>query len=141
MSAQSAGRAGGPSDVRLSCAAADPAAGLAGLFDAWHMTGRALAKASPAKKRRIAEQVRFLAEHQRRFYESTVRHLREELGYGGLISCSNWKTTDAHLLDGLERWASPPAGTGTTRGFERRFRPPFSLAGSSERWSGPFAGP
>ncbi|OPX23985.1 MAG: hypothetical protein B1H04_03115 [Planctomycetales bacterium 4484_123] len=83
----------------------DPAAGLAGLFEAWHMTGRALAKASPAKKRRIAEQVRFLAEHQRRFYESTVRYLREELGYGGLISCSNWKTADAHLLDGLERWS------------------------------------
>ena len=77
--------------------------GRAGLFEAWHMTGAGLRNARPDKVRRVSEQVRFLAEHQRRFYASIRRYFREDLGCRGLVSASNWKTADAALLDALER--------------------------------------
>ena len=82
----------------------DPAAGRAGLFDAWHMTRAGLARAAPGQRRRISDQVRFLAEHQRSFYEKTASYLKKDLGYRGLVSASNWKVADAALLDALERW-------------------------------------
>ena len=74
------------------------------LLDAWHMTAGGLKQGGPDKRKRVADQVRFLTMHQLRFYQSTVRYFRDELGYRGLISCSNWKTADANMLDALERF-------------------------------------
>ena len=74
------------------------------LFDAWHMTGGGLKQASAERRRHISDQVRFLTEHQRAFFADMARHFRKDLGYGGLVSASNWKTADAALLDGLERY-------------------------------------
>jgi len=75
----------------------------AGLLDAWFMTRDGVAK-SGVPRQRISDQVRFLAELQRGYYADTVAYLREEIGYAGLVSCSNWKTADAEMLDALERY-------------------------------------
>ena len=71
---------------------------------AWFMTRAGLKEQNPALRRRIADQVRFLAELQRDFYQETIAYLREELGYKGLVVCGNWKTADDALLDRVERW-------------------------------------
>ncbi len=80
------------------------AEGRAGLYEAWHMTRSGLKHGGPNKRKRVADQVRFLAELQRKFYEDTVRYFKDELGYGGLVSCSNWKVADPALLDAIERY-------------------------------------
>jgi len=79
------------------------AEGRAGLMEAWHMT-RAGAHQSPEKRRRMGDQVRFLAGIQRGFYERTVRTMRDEIGYRGLVSCGNWVTADDEMLDAVERY-------------------------------------
>jgi len=79
-----------------------PAEGRMGLFDAWHMTAKG--HGTGGRKRRLGDQVRFLAEHQRAFYRDTVTYIRKELGSRSLIVCSNWKTADTRLLDPLERY-------------------------------------
>ncbi|HET6430439.1 MAG TPA: hypothetical protein VFJ30_18640 [Phycisphaerae bacterium] len=81
----------------------DAAAGRAGLFDAWHMTRDGLRQAGAGKRKRIADQVRFLAQQQRGFYEGMARFFRDDLGHRGLVSASNWQTADAGLLDAIER--------------------------------------
>ena len=78
--------------------------GAAAVMEAWHMTGAGLKNVPPAKVRRIGDQVRFLAELQRSFYADTVRYYKRDLKFGGLVSCSNWHTADADMLDALERW-------------------------------------
>jgi len=80
------------------------AEGTAAVTEAWHMTRAGLKNAPPAKVRRIGDQVRFLAERQRNFYADTVRYYKRDLKVGGLVSCSNWHTADADMLDALERW-------------------------------------
>lgn len=82
----------------------NPAQGRVGLYEAWHMTRAGLKQGGPDKVNRVGDQVRFLAELQRRFYSDTVRYMKEELGYGGLVSCSNWKVADAPTLDAIERY-------------------------------------
>jgi len=76
----------------------------AGLYEAWHMTTQGSQSGGPDKTKRIGDQVRFLTEHQRKFYDSIIRYLRDDLGYGGLISPSNWHVTDGPMLDALERY-------------------------------------
>jgi len=79
-----------------------PAEGRMALFDAWHMTRDGVKKSG--RSRRIRDQVRFLAEHQRAFYAATIDYFRRDLGLKSLVSCSNWTTADPVLLDALERW-------------------------------------
>ncbi|MDA1190203.1 MAG: hypothetical protein O3A46_00805 [Candidatus Poribacteria bacterium] len=81
----------------------DRANGHVGLFPAWDMTMEG-SHQSEAKTRRIGDQVRFLTEHQREFYATTTRYFKEELGYGGLVSPSNWHVSDGVALDALERY-------------------------------------
>ena len=47
----------------------------------------------------------FLAETKRTFYEGAVRFLRDDIGFQGLVSASNWTTADASILEPLEKWA------------------------------------
>jgi hypothetical protein len=82
----------------------DPAAGRAGLYQAWHMTGEGIRAGGPSKAKRVGDQVRFLTEVQRSFYADTVRYLKGELRLGGLVSASNWQVSDPALLDALERY-------------------------------------
>ncbi len=82
----------------------DAAAGRAGLYEAWHMTTNGSKAGGPDKTRRVGDQVRFLTEHQRGFYASIVKYFKEELGFGGLISPSNWHVSDGSMLDALERY-------------------------------------
>lgn len=79
------------------------AAGRAGLFAAWDMTA-AGAGQSPAKKARMAAQVRFLAETQRAFYADTAAWLKKEAGLKCLVNASNWRTADEAQLGAIERW-------------------------------------
>jgi hypothetical protein len=79
------------------------AEGRAGILEAWHMT-RGGAHQNPDKLKRMGDQVRFLAGLQREFYERTVKTMKGELGYGGLVSCGNWVTTDDEMLDAVERY-------------------------------------
>jgi hypothetical protein len=82
----------------------DPAAGRAGLYEAWHMTSDGLKAGGPEKIKRVSDQVRFLTQLQRDFYASFTKYLKEDLGCGSLVSASNWHVTDAALLDALERY-------------------------------------
>jgi hypothetical protein len=76
----------------------------AGLFDAWHMTRDGSRSGGPDKTRRVGDQVRFLTELQRAFYEDAIRYLRSELNVGCLVAPSNWHVSDAETLDALERY-------------------------------------
>ena len=80
------------------------ATGRAGLFDAWHMTTDGSRAGGQDKVKRIGDQVRFLTEHQRKFYTSIVKYFKEDLRVGSLISPSNWHVTDGPMLDALERY-------------------------------------
>ena len=82
----------------------DAAGGAAGLYDAWHMTRGGLAQGGDGQRKRVGDQVRFLTELQRGYYASTVKYIKGDLGYGGLVSCSNWHTADPATLDALERY-------------------------------------
>jgi len=80
-----------------------PKEGCMELYDAWSMTSDGL-KASAAKRKRIGDQVQFLTENMRGFYERAASYFREKCRYDGLVSCSNWHTADARMLDALERY-------------------------------------
>ena len=82
----------------------DTAAGRMALFEAWNMTGDAVRQANAARRKRIGDQVRFLTENQRGFYESIVTYFKDELGSKSLVSPSNWHVTDPNILDALERY-------------------------------------
>ncbi|NQT19617.1 MAG: hypothetical protein HQ592_07925, partial [Planctomycetes bacterium] len=79
-----------------------PAAKKMELRDAWFLTAKGVG--TGAMRNRMSDQLRFLARHQKRFYESMVKFLRDDLGAKSLISCSNWKTADARILDPIERY-------------------------------------
>lgn len=82
----------------------NPATPSAGLFEAWHMTAAGAAQGGPDKKKRVADQVRFFVELQRNYYKATGDYLKKDLGYGGLVTASNWHTADPATLDALERY-------------------------------------
>ena len=79
-------------------------AGQAKLREAWFMTGAGYASQSRSAQAEIRRQVRFLVELQRRFYADTAKFMRDDCGYPGLISASNWKTADERMLGALERY-------------------------------------
>ncbi len=79
-----------------------PKEGRMEVLQAWFMTGDGAARSG--LRARSADQLRFLVENQRAFYEETARFFRKDLGVKPLITCSNWITADARVLDGLERW-------------------------------------
>lgn len=76
----------------------------AAVLEAWHMTGAGLNQGGEPKRKRIADQVRYLAGLQRGFYEGATRYVKTDLGYGGLVVASNWHTADPKLLDAVERY-------------------------------------
>lgn len=56
------------------------------------------------KRERDKDAVEFLLESQRNFYVETSKFLRE-IGFKGLITCSNWTTASAEVLGPLEKYS------------------------------------
>ena len=59
---------------------------------------------SGGKQKRLSDQIQFLAETQRNFYQEIHDYYRNELGCKQLINANNWKTADANLLFDAERY-------------------------------------
>jgi len=95
----------------------DAAAGRAGIYEAWHMTGAGVKAGGPGKGRRVGDQVRFLTELQRNYYASARKFIKEELRSGSLVSASNWTVTDAAMLDALERYSYTAADVIDRHGY------------------------
>jgi len=77
--------------------------GRMGLYSIGHLTGADWARAQRVEAR-AADQLQWMVESTREFYERMVKRLRGEIGLQSLISGSNWKTADARVLAGLDRW-------------------------------------
>jgi len=76
----------------------------AALYEVYHMTSAGVRQGSDGKRRRVGDQVQFLAELQRGFYEATTAYIRNDLKYGGLVVASNWHVADGNTLNAVERW-------------------------------------
>ncbi len=87
------------------------------LLPAWNMTREGMQRAGPEQRRRVREQVRFLAETQRGYYARTIDYLKRDLGYGGLAVASNWHVSDPGQLDAVERWTYEPADIVDAHGY------------------------
>lgn len=55
---------------------------------------------------RAASCAAFLARDERRFFEEMGAYLKETLGFGGVVTATNWKTASARRLEPLEKWAN-----------------------------------
>ncbi len=58
------------------------------------------------RDKRCQDTAEFLAKHQRDFFEATVKFIKGELGYKGLVVCSNWITADERTLGPLDKWSN-----------------------------------
>ncbi|MCC7494366.1 MAG: hypothetical protein IT204_18560 [Fimbriimonadaceae bacterium] len=70
---------------------------------AGRMAFRALWNIFNEKRPRDQDTARFLAEHQRGFYQAQSQYLRQ-LGFQGVICASNWTTASAEVFGPLEKW-------------------------------------
>lgn len=83
----------------------DAASGRAQLQGAWFMTAEG-ARNTPKGGLRMQDQVRFLAESQRGFYEQTLQWLRSEVGLKCPTISSNWITADGATLGAIDKWTN-----------------------------------
>ncbi len=81
----------------------DLSAGRVELYDAWLMTKKGL-RGNRNREARLSDQVRFLTDNMRTFFQETIDFFRDDCGYDGLVSCGNWHVSDTALLDALERY-------------------------------------
>ncbi len=58
------------------------------------------------RDQRCQDTAEFLAKHQRAFFEQTTKFIKGELGYKGLVVCSNWVTADERTLGPLDKWSN-----------------------------------
>ncbi|MCS7186400.1 MAG: hypothetical protein RMK89_05530 [Armatimonadota bacterium] len=58
------------------------------------------------KDKRCQDTAEFLAKHQREFFAAMVKFIKSELGYKGLVVCSNWITADERTLGPLDKWSN-----------------------------------
>ncbi len=82
----------------------DPASGKVGLVGIYPMTQ----KQTGGMKRRVADEVAFVAGLQRDFYAGMAAFYRDDLGCRQLINASNWRTADQGRMDDIERWTYGP---------------------------------
>ncbi len=106
----------------------DRDAGIAGLYDAWHMTRQGVKVGGKDKAARVSDQVRFLAEAQAGWYEQAADYLEDELDYDGMVTCSNWTTADNVQLGAIERHTYRQGDVIDRHGY---FGPPHKGEGSS----------
>ncbi|MCW8131695.1 MAG: hypothetical protein KIS92_15220 [Planctomycetota bacterium] len=81
----------------------DWAAGVLAFIGPWQMTTQGLAQ-SKNTMARGSDQLQFLTETQRAFYDRTVKYIKQDLGAKCLVSCSNWTTADGRIMDAMERY-------------------------------------
>jgi hypothetical protein len=55
---------------------------------------------------RARDTAQFLATLQRQYFDDMRRFLKQELGFRGLVSGSNWITADARTLGPLDKWSN-----------------------------------
>ena len=78
-----------------------PARGILGIHIVWQFTQ----SRTGGIKKRLDDQLQFLAETMYRFNKEITRYLREDLGCKQLIIAGNWKTADSVRLNDAERWS------------------------------------
>jgi hypothetical protein len=61
------------------------------------------------RTRRDQDTARFLTELMFKFHRETYAYLKQDLGYRGLVYCSNWKTASPQYLDPLDKYANAGA--------------------------------
>jgi hypothetical protein len=61
------------------------------------------------KSLRAKDTTQFLAAGQQQFFQTTIAHLRQTLGYRGLIYASNWITADAQILGPVDKYTNTVA--------------------------------
>jgi len=76
----------------------DVEAGRLGLYNAWQMGNQDTKRA-----RATAE---FLARDERQFFAGMSDYLKEDLGFGGVVTATNWKTASNETLEPVEKWAN-----------------------------------
>lgn len=74
----------------------NPAEGRIGMRPLWNMFNE--------KSARDQDTAAFLLESQRRFYDETRKFLRD-LGFKGVITCSNWATASPQVFGPLEKYS------------------------------------
>lgn len=82
----------------------DFANGIAGLASIHNATASVIDELSDAQRKRMADQVAFLAHAMRDFYADIRRFLREDLGARQLIIPGNWRPADPTVMMDAERW-------------------------------------
>ena len=78
----------------------DASRGILGIHIIWHLTQ----PASGGFKKRLDDQLQFLAETMKRFNALTGRYLHDELHCNSLINAGNWTSADSIRLNDVERW-------------------------------------
>lgn len=79
----------------------NPQAGEMDIFDIW----MAVQDQMGGVDKRLSDQMEFMAEVQRDFYQEIYDHYRS-MGCRQLINGNNWKTADAARLIDIERWTN-----------------------------------
>jgi hypothetical protein len=74
------------------------------VLDAWNMTAEGAKSGGESKQKRMSDQVQFLTEHQKSFYEDMMDFFRNDIGTQSMISASNWTSADPITLDPLEKY-------------------------------------
>ncbi len=91
----------------------DFAAGRVALYYVGNLTGADWARAA-RNEPRARDQLQFLTENQRDFWAGMRQWLREEIGFGGIVVATNWKTADERVLGPLDKYTYL-AGDATAR--------------------------
>ncbi|HEX8915517.1 MAG TPA: hypothetical protein VF796_24400, partial [Humisphaera sp.] len=104
------------------------AADRAALYEVFHLTSAGVKQGGANKAKRVGDQVHFLAELQRSFYEATTKYLKTDLQFGGLVVPGNWTTADPMLLGAVERWTYAAGDVIDTHGY---FEPEHKGDGSA----------
>lgn len=102
--------------------------GRPALYDVFHLTAAGLNQGGAGKRKRAGDQVQFLAELQRGFYDTMTKHVRNDLKYGGLVVASNWTVADPATLAAVERWTYTAGDVIDAHGY---FEPEHKGDGSS----------
>ena len=82
----------------LSSRQDDFPAGRAGIRPLWNIANE--------RTPRDRDTARFLADAQGDFYRAARSHLKETIGFRGLVSASNWQTASASILGPVDKWTN-----------------------------------
>lgn len=75
-----------------------PTQGRMGFIGLWEMAN--------SRDARSQDTVRFLAEVQREYFDQMRDFVKRDLGYGGLVSASNWTTASERYLHPVDHWTN-----------------------------------